>query len=567
MSTLFLCDRAKVPAHWRGDWDETVSLSTDGDRATVNFRIDSLEAALLGSLDGRSLDLVRIAAMVLAADQSVSRGGIADPNDRQWHRKLGLVIPVNEPAFWHQHRVDSALRSCLGFVSDDDWLFEFTDRTADSQRQLVLSDQVNETGAETEVVIPFSGGIDSLTAVVEALRAGRRPLLVTHASSNVPEGHRRELFGGLRTLFPAQAFGRVNAHANRRNTEAVESTNRSRSFFFASVAMVTAVRRRAPDVMLADNGWVSVNLRINDQMVGAIGTRSTHPRFLRLFNELASLVFDSPPVLRNPFWDQTRSDVLGRLRAAGGLSLLETSNSCAAGRNLARQTPHCGRCSQCIDRRFAVEATSLVEFDPVERYESDVFRDDLDDRTTNLALSYVRAARSIDRLSDDALFTEFPELIECVAPTDSEDVAHAYVAMVRRQSRAVLGVLKARFHELATDLTLGTVSANSLLGRLAADQNRAIGRWADFRVSPDFRSVTWRGLPFTFTPSQARAIQNLHEAHSQGIRALSSELTLEGTGRQAVRVSDVFKRHPAWKTLVVTVGKGAYALDLSPKVA
>ena len=567
MSALFLCDRAEVPADWRGKWDETVRLSTEGDRATVNFRIDSLEAALLGSLDGRSLDLIRIAALALAADQSVSRGGLADPHERKWHRKLGLVIPVNEPAFWRALEVQRALRSCLGFLSDDDWFFDFTERTAESQRQLLLSDQVEDQGAEAEVVIPFSGGIDSLTAAVETLRAGQRPLLVTHASSSVPEGHRRELLDGLRALFPGQTFGRVNAHANRRQTEAVEPTNRSRSFFFASVAMVTAVRRRAPDVMLADNGWVSVNLRINDQMVGAIGTRSTHPRFLRLFNELACLVFDSPPTLRNPFWDQTRADVIERLRAAGGLGLLEVSNSCAVRRNLPRHTPHCGRCSQCIDRRFAVEATSLVEFDPVERYASDVFTEDLDDRTKNLALSYVRAAREIDRLSDDGLFAEFPELVECVAPTDREDVAHAYVAMLRRQSRAVLDVVEVRFHGLAADLTRGTARAGSLLGLLAADQSRSTERWGGLRASADYRTVAWRGQTFTFTRAQARAVRNLHESHSQSVSALSRELTLDGTGREYSRVSDVFKRHPAWKRLVVTVGRTGYALDLSPNVA
>ena len=79
---LFLCDGAHTPPEWRGKWSKTDHLNTEGGRATVNFAIKDLEETFLGRLDGRALDLIRIATFALAADQSVSRGGDADPQLR-----------------------------------------------------------------------------------------------------------------------------------------------------------------------------------------------------------------------------------------------------------------------------------------------------------------------------------------------------------------------------------------------------------------------------------------------------------------------------------------------------
>ena len=470
---------------------------------------------------------------------------------------------MNDPDFWGDSKVLTALRECLGFLSDDEWDFRFVPARETRDRQLALGESVVVSDGEAEVVIPFSGGVDSLTAAAEELQAGRRPLLISHSSSTVPEAARLKLLDGLRGLFPARDIGRVSAKVNRIGAEAVERTSRSRSFLFASIAVAAATQRGARDVLLPDNGWASVNPRINDQLVGALATRSTHPRFLRLFNELTRLAFDAAPEIRNPFWDLTRVDVLDRLREAGGVPLLGVTRSCAAGRNLPAATPHCGRCSQCIDRRFASEAAGLTEHDPRETYAFDIFAGDLAPMTKLLGLSYVRAARKIHRLSDDGLFEEFPELIDCLGPTDGEDEAYRYVTMFRRQAEFVLRVIELHLAAAVPRLARGEIPRKSLVGVLTAEQ----GPVDEFRQSAGYASVTWRGQGFVFTRSQAVVIQNLHAAHEQGLPSLGSAPALEGSGRESSRMSDVFKRHPAWNSLVVRVGKSTYRLALSPKVA
>jgi hypothetical protein len=58
--------------------------------------------------------------------------------------------------------------------------------------------------------------------------------------------------------------------------------------------------------------------------------------------------------------------------------------------------PHCGHCSQCIDRRFAVLAAGQENEDPAEAYKVELFTDERPpgpDR--EMSLAYVRSARLI----------------------------------------------------------------------------------------------------------------------------------------------------------------------------
>jgi 7-cyano-7-deazaguanine synthase in queuosine biosynthesis len=62
----------------------------------------------------------------------------------------------------------------------------------------------------------------------------------------------------------------------------------------------------------------------------------------------------------NPYFWHTKTDVLQEMRRLGFQHLIAHTRSCAHVRDMTRMHSHCGRCSQCIDRRFAVLATGLV---------------------------------------------------------------------------------------------------------------------------------------------------------------------------------------------------------------
>ena len=124
---LFLCDGAEVPPSWaRESWDTRESLNHTGSGPEVNLKIENLSHTLLSQLEMRESDLVRIAAYVYAADQSVSRGGEADVYGRNWRRRMALCIPVSEPKFWGTEAIGGALAEVLNFLSDDRWEFQFS---------------------------------------------------------------------------------------------------------------------------------------------------------------------------------------------------------------------------------------------------------------------------------------------------------------------------------------------------------------------------------------------------------------------------------------------------------
>ena len=84
--------------------------------------------------------------------------------------------------------------------------------------------------------------------------------------------------------------------------------------------------------------------------------------------------------------------------------------------------------------------------------------------------------------------------------------------------------------------------------------------------STDYTSVNWRGHEYQFNQNQAVCVRLLHEAWLKGTAYLSGHYLL-GEIEGAVKMSGLFKRHPAWKHLIL-IGerKATYRLNLSPQI-
>src|SRR5262245_33078116 len=71
------------------------------------------------------------------------------------------------------------------------------------------------------------------------------------------------------------------------------------------------------------------------------------------------------------------------------------------------------------------------------------------------------------------------------------------------------------------------------------------------RHSADFRSISWFGQEYTFTPSQAACLGILWETWEDGVPAVGQETILERAGLERTgRLRDVFKDHPCWGALI-----------------
>ena len=162
-AAVFLCDGAQMPPRWQGETDRPAQhLSHSGLDPEVNLRIENLSHVLLGSIDGRAADLVKIASYAYSADQSVSRGGEADVYGRKWHRQMRLAIPVSDPRFWKRRSTSTALQVTLGFVSDDAWEFHFTKAKAKHKANSCWGFRKTRLHSDPDCVVLLSGGADSL---------------------------------------------------------------------------------------------------------------------------------------------------------------------------------------------------------------------------------------------------------------------------------------------------------------------------------------------------------------------------------------------------------------------
>lgn len=565
-AVAFSCDNAPIPADWRAkQWDWMHDITTRGREPTNNFHIEDIETAFVGAIDGRAYDLVRIAAYAFAADMEVRRGGDADWKLAKWKRTLALSVGVNEPEFWSQPDVHAALTACLGFLSDDHWQFAFSPAANDLDRQVVLPETPASRGADISAVIAFSGGMDSLAAAVAELHAGRVPVLVSLEASNIAAGHRGKLISTLRKRYPSQPFGELGARVHRTAGEARERTRRTRSFVVASLAAAAANGLGGVDVILADNGFVSLNLPINDQLIGARATRSTHPRFLRQFRELLAHVFDRPPKVSNPLWNTTRQEVVRALAETVGPETVVDTRSCAGNSRQHAGRTHCGVCSQCIDRRFAIHAAGIDEFEPSALYGMDIFRDDLSGDARTMAVGYVRQAQRIAGLSDEDLVLEYPQILDAVSPESHLRELRAYIDLLRRQAKGVLGVMRAVAESQAVTMAGGTLSPDSLVYLASVPPPALRARLADdgMTYSPDYRAIDFNGIPIACSAGQAKVIANLHAAFTANLPGLSLDEATAGSDLNSTKMLDVLRRSGAWRTLVVSVpGKRLYRLAL-----
>jgi len=78
----------------------------------------------------------------------------------------------------------------------------------------------------------------------------------------------------------------------------------------------------------------------------------------------------------------------------------------------------------------------------------------------------------------------------------------------------------------------------------------------------DFRVLHFRGQTWHLGPMQASVVRQLHEAWRSGQHWVSGKVVLSKAGASSMRMRDLFKAHPGWRTLLLSDGRGQYRLNL-----
>lgn len=143
-------------------------------------------------------------------------------------------------------------------------------------------------------------------------------------------------------------------------------------------------------------------------------------------------------------WD-TRADVVRRLAAAGCGDLLAQSTSCGGTRGTTLAHPHCGWCSQCVGRRFAVLAAGLEAHDPAGGYRVEVLTGDRTDGDRRVVLAaFLDAAQRVERVGSAAgLVAQFGEAARALRAggEPAAAVADRVFRLYREHARDVARVL------------------------------------------------------------------------------------------------------------------------------
>ncbi len=357
---IILC--GGVPARRGTKPENIVRLDLGGDEPNVDLEIDNISRRLSSAVPDILTDLIEIASYVYCADQAVTRGGEGVlAFGGHWRRNFVFQIPVRLPSIWSSPNVLDVLQKTLTILSEDTYEFHFAQHinAVPIQQYLKLSDGDLAT-QELDEVLLFSGGVDSLGGTVqEAVLDKRRVALVSHRSNSKVFSRQKQLIDGLHAICKQNAPLHVPVWVHQSGTDGREYTQRSRTFLYASLAAAVAHVFGLKHIRFYENGVVGLNLPISEQVVGARATRTTHPQVLDGFTRLFGHLIQETFTVENPFLWITKTHVVNLIGDAGCSHLIEQSVSCMHTHEQTKEQPHCGRCSQCISRKFATLASRV----------------------------------------------------------------------------------------------------------------------------------------------------------------------------------------------------------------
>lgn len=465
---LVLCNHSsRSEASTGSNFDKIIPINATLPDKNLKISFESLTHEILSNFSPLAQDLLEIASYVYYADCSVPRSSNIDVFARNWIRKFEFVIPVSNPNIWNSTELKNALIESLHFLSGDEFSFTFLpSRTSPVQLFFDYPD-VPEPFFGADFVSLFSGGIDSLIGSLHYFKKdGERPLLISHRSHPKMDRSQKGLAELLRARNSEWSFPHLSIWINRLRNRAVENTQRTRSFLYLSIAAAVASELRIERIQICDNGITSINIPISPQNIGTLLTRSTHPRFVKLYEQFTRNLFDNSITIENPFILHTKSQMLNLLESWNQSELVQTTNSCSNSQGRTRFQPSCGTCFQCVNRRFSVISAGLEEYDRADYYEKDFFLDSLDEGIDRqIPIEYVRSAIEIYNMGENQFFEKYSKLNEVIDSIHlpSNECAEKIYELFKRHAAEVINVLNSKYQEHSSDFLSGRLPGNCLI--------------------------------------------------------------------------------------------------------
>lgn len=497
---LVLCGGAPLSSRKQA-WQsvKTVELRINEDPGRVNCKISDITEKLMSNLTALDLDLLEIAAYVYGADQATTRGGtVRIDYGEAWYRDFRFEIPVRRRDFWSSAEVQGDLSKALHDLSGDNFEFSFSSHAKPQEMPPYFEWGKGQAPDITEVLL-FSGGLDSLGGAVHEILCGKQKVaLISHRANPKIDARQRRLVEGITSRVSERRSApiHVSVWVNKDKQLNKEYTQRTRSFLFASIAAIVARLFGLRRIRFFENGITSLNLPISPQVLSTRASRTTHPKPLAGMSSLLSRLFPDGFGIENRFFWKTKTQILKEIREAGYSELCASTVSCAHTWEMTNEHPHCGKCSQCLERRLVALAAAYGETeDPSSLYKFNVFEGPLEGRDRILFESYVEVVNRIQRIDNAVSFcVAFPETSRAInfIGGGADAVAEAIFKLYKQHADEVGGALDAQGRQAFPRLRRRELPAECLLCIAAAGLRRVNGT-SDGQSRTDDQTVTSSG--------------------------------------------------------------------------
>lgn len=304
-----------------------------------------------------ALDLLYLSLFVFGADRLILRESGKDA----WSRDIELYVPVLAYEKWN--KLKSYVEDMLNFLTGDNWLIEFRSRSYVEKEIKAKKrwEKVKNYNNDISKICMFSGGLDSCIGALDllSLQENREKILfISHyGGGKGTKEYQDALKKEFIHFYKVKEEQFIQNHASV--MEGKEDTTRSRSFMFFSHAIAYAsAMNKSIELIIPENGLISLNIPLAHTRLGSSSTRTTHPFYMK---RLQKLILDLGLNIRisTPYQFKTKGEMILECKNRDFLqTILEHTMSCSHpdyGRNRGLKfTMHCGYCLPCTIRKAAI---------------------------------------------------------------------------------------------------------------------------------------------------------------------------------------------------------------------
>jgi 7-cyano-7-deazaguanine synthase in queuosine biosynthesis len=427
-------------------------------------------------IPAKILDLIQIASYIFCADRMSRRSSRDSINNDSWSRVFNISMPVIEVDFWNLDNTKKTLNDALVFMTGDrKYEFDFIKSEIDTLPvkglQLSLFNMIESeiaTATDADIML-FSGGLDSLAGAIERLNENpeRKICLVSHRASSNTKSIQNKLINNLKQIYEDRIL-KYGFECQIKKIDTNDETQRTRMFLFSSIAFAICYRVQKNELFVYENGITSMNLPLQTDVINSRASRTTHPKTLYLLENFFKLINPNFEII-TPYKKFIKSDIIEVFRKYNAKKFISGSISCSSTRNKPKDTPHCGVCSQCIDRRLAMFAIGLDDEDC--NYKTNIITNNNTNGISNFLLNLLKFANDIKRFNHYDLLKKYPMEIHDIVmfwqKDNKDDSLYEILALLKRYADSVWEATKAM---VAKNFDPKDKIANNSLLKIITDQ-------------------------------------------------------------------------------------------------